>query len=714
MNIHFDTTRHHYAFGIHDRILIDNQAWRPVSSNEVGWVMSRPDEAGICQQFTHVELSQLGASRRIQTERNFFTAKSARRRLDETNTQISLLTDRQREALFARQIWVKAYHELELEKKIKRTDDSIGANLGGLTLRALKHADFLKGQNLSHASAGFQFRKAPSPRSLRKWLKDYEDDGLAGLVDRAHQRGNRTSVMCLTAVALMMGEVRGYLHPERPTMVTIFARMQEAFVKANAERELAGLPALRVPSRETVRRAINGLDPFQVEFHRKGAAAARKKFAPVGKGMMLTRPLQRVEIDEWDVDILSLLANADLLKWFSEDERKKLGLTGKTVRWKLTVAICATTRCILAMVMTPTAKATAAVQAIKMILSDKGALSTVVKAHGAWHMHGLPEEIVTDCGSAFRSEAFQTVCADLGISALRTIAGFPELRGRIERLFKTISINLLPELASRTFSGIAEKGDSDPAKRACLTENDLAFVLVRWVVDIYHNTEHEGLGGETPAKCWERLTAQFGVTPPPDTRTTRRIFGEKLKRKMDKSGIRVLGAQYHSPALAEHMLRRRDRDIEVRWLPNDLGEIEVRIDRDWMTVPAVMEELHGVSAELWMAAVREVRATDPERKRHDKKVMLAAMCDIRARSQDAQAAMGLLVDDWSDDRMRREEQKLMIGFEVGPVKAASPKPEDGGIGRSILTDHGDIGTDRARVSAARSKPMANSNFGLED
>lgn len=511
----------------------------------------------------------------------------------------------------------------------------------------------------------------------------------------------------------MMGEVRGYLHPDRPTMVTIFARVQEAFEKANAECELEGLPAFRVPSRETVRRAINGLDPFQVEYHRKGAAAARKKFAPVGKGMMLTRPLQRVEIDEWDIDILTLLANTDLLKWFSDDERKKLGLIGRTVRWKLTVAICATTRCILAMVMTPTAKATAAVQAIKMVLSDKGALSTVVKSHGAWHMHGLPEEIVTDCGSAFRSEAFETVCADLGISALRTVAGILELRARIERLFWTMSTNLLPELAGRSFSGILEKSDSNPAARACLTENDLAFVLVRWVVDIYHNTAHEGLDGETPAQCWERLTAQFGVTPPPDSRTSRRIFGEKFIRKMDKSGIRVLGAQYHSPVLAAHMLRRRDRDIEVRWLPSDLGEIEVRVDNSWITVPAVMEELHGVGAELWMAAVREVRATDPERKRHDKEIMLAAMRDIRARSRDAQAAMGLLVDDWSDDRMRREEQKLMIGFEVGPAKAAIPKAGDGGIGRSIVTDHGDIGTDRAHTSDVPNKPIGDSKFGLE-
>lgn len=75
MNIRFDSTGHRYAFGLHDRVVIDNVAWRPVSSNEVGWVLTRPDEAGICHQFPHAELSQLGASNRIQVERDYFTAR---------------------------------------------------------------------------------------------------------------------------------------------------------------------------------------------------------------------------------------------------------------------------------------------------------------------------------------------------------------------------------------------------------------------------------------------------------------------------------------------------------------------------------------------------------------------------------------------------------------------------------------------------------------
>lgn len=713
MNIQFDPKRHHYAFGFYDRVMIDNQAWRPVSSNEVGWVMRRPEEGGIAVQFTHAELSQLGASGRIQTERNYFTAKSAQRRSDETDTLISLLTDKQQDDVFAREIWVKSFFELERKRKICRTDLSIETNMGELRGIALDHAEHLKGPSASHASAGFQFRKRPSSRTLRKWLKAYEADGLAGLVDRARFRGNRSSSLCPSAIGLMMSEARGYMHPDRPTIQVIVERVQGAFEKKNAELAAQGLPVLVTPSRETVRRAIRGLDPYHVELRRMGAAAARKKFAPVGKGLSLSRPLQRVEMDEWNIDIIVKLAEAGLLDWFTSDERMALGLDRESFRWTVTGAMCATTRCILALVMTPSAKASAAIQAVKMVLSDKGALSTAVKAHGQWYMHGLPEEVVTDCGPAFRSQEFQTVCADLGVSATRAVAGVPELRGRVERLFRTMSINLLPELAGRTFSGIAEKGDSNPSDRACLTVNDLAFVLVRWVVDIYHNTEHEGLGGETPAQCWERLTAQFGVTPPPDTRTSRLIFGQKIRRTLDKSGIRVLGAQYHSPGLAAHFMSRRNRELEIRWLPSDIGAIEVRIDHDWITVPAVLEDLHGLSAQLWMSAVREVRATNPDRKRHDDAVIRAALRDIRGRSEDAQAANGLIVDDWSDDRLRREEQKLMIGFDVGPNKPSAPR--NGGIGRSIDTAAvSDESIPVQKPSAPTAKPARSGKFKLED
>ena len=564
MKLVFDTTRHHYAFGHFDRVKIDGMHWRPVSSNEVGWVFSQADGTGASHQFRHSVLSTLGATQRLRVEQNYFSPIAARQRLDESAVTLSLLSKAQQTRMFERKVWTQAFLELERERKVNRTYHAITANEDDLTLAAFKLAKSLKGGQVTHASKGVELKKFPSGRSLLTWVAAFEKSGLAGLVDKIHLRGGRDRKMIAEGISLLMGEVRGYMHPERPTMHTIEMRVKGAFQARNKEREAQGLPSLKCPSRETVRRAVRSLDPFQTEFHRYGPAAARKKFAPVGKGLNLERPLQRVEIDEWDIDLIALLAETGVLEWFSDDERVALGLAGKKVRWKLTVAMCATTRCILAMVLTPSAKSSAAIQAIKMVLSDKGQLTTAVKAYGGWHMHGVPEEVVTDNGSAFTSEEFQIVCADLGISATRTVAGVPELRGRIERFFRTMGGNLMSELSGRTFSNIVEKGDSDPGERACLTENDLATILVRWVVDVYHNTEHEGLDGETPVQCWDRLTKTFCVTSPPDVDKSRQIFGQKLKRKVGKKGLRILGVHYHSDNLVAHFLNSSERDLEIR------------------------------------------------------------------------------------------------------------------------------------------------------
>jgi putative transposase len=86
---------------------------------------------------------------------------------------------------------------------------------------------------------------------------------------------------------------------------------------------------------------------------------ARKKFAPVGNGLNLTRPLERVEIDEYRADAMTLMTAAGLDRYLSPKELADLGLDGKNKRWLITVAICATTRCIVGMSITRDAAGTA-------------------------------------------------------------------------------------------------------------------------------------------------------------------------------------------------------------------------------------------------------------------------------------------------------------------------------------------------------------------
>ncbi|RDD72235.1 Mu transposase C-terminal domain-containing protein [Paracoccus versutus] len=681
-NLSFDADRHHYAFGKYDRITIEGQTYRtlPHSRNEEGWLLELDDGSGRCGSFTHQELSRLGSMKRIRVEHNFHAPEIAKRRLLTGDVLISELEAKSAARLTKKNAYIEAFLEMEREKRINRTDAAILANRFELRGRAMDYAaQFRGGENVQQSQ---DFNKDPSPRTLRRWHADHRASGIGGLVDAMNRRGNRNRLMGPEQNALMMREVQRYAHEDRPNIRTIHNNVSIAFAARNEERVAEGLHPFPIPSYETVRRAVHMLDPFEVTVAREGAEAARKEFMPVGEGLRLTRPLERVEIDENTIDIISLTESWGLRGLLTEEEQKILGLDRSKARWFVTVAICATTRCILGMAFSRSARENASLQVLQMILRDKGKWADAAGSLGSWDMHGTPILIVTDNGPAFKSDRFRIACADLGIPAIRGPAGLPQMRARNERFFLSLNTGLLPRLPGRTFGSIRERGDADPEARAALTFDDLAFCLVRWIVDIYHNTPHAGLGGEPPLHCWRRLTAEWGVQPPPDMGLHRIIFGERLPRKLSREGVTVLGLRYHSEALARLMTNREERNVEVRWHPDDIGTVTVYAGDQKFEVGTVLPGFDGVSARQWVAATRELKAANAERKAYDRQMIHAALRAIEGRSTAAIRLAGLLVDEWSPERIRDLENSLYIGFNAGSDKPARPAAADG-LGRSI-------------------------------
>ncbi len=139
---------------------------------------------------------------------------------------------------------------------------------------------------------------------------------------------------------------------------------------------------------------------------------------------------------------------------------------------------------------------------------------------------------------------------------------------------------------------------------------------MRWIVDIHHNTPHEGLGGRTPLQQWEmdHAAGNYPLCAAPDTRAKRLAFGVPLRRVASKAGITVLGLRYHSEALARHVIDGSAGVVDIRWDPEDIGVIEVLIAGEWREVPAVHDGFVGTDARTWIAARRALRATTPKRK----------------------------------------------------------------------------------------------------
>jgi putative transposase len=227
-----------------------------------------------------------------------------------------------------------------------------------------------------------------------------------------------------------------------------------------------------------------------------GFATLGNRFRPFGPGLDVSRPFERVEIGEFQIDPLHA--------GFKRDELEAFGLTGEQGRWWIVAAIDCRTRLILGVILTREPKASAAVACLRMITSDKGAISDAAGAAVRWSQCGAPELLVADDRPAFKAIDFTAACNDIGVTLERTIAGRPAMRGTVERFFSTCATNLASLLWGGSFSNVIERSDHSTEVLTCLKPEDLSHVLVRRIVDIYHNTPHTGLGGLTPLQQWEK------------------------------------------------------------------------------------------------------------------------------------------------------------------------------------------------------------------
>ena len=678
----FDPNATRLAFGLHDKVSIDGIEYRPNRFNEIGWLMTNAT-SGLSKQFPHEELDRLSRTGRIVRDPDHHHPDGQQRRACIPGFRFDALPPPARARWQKASAYVAAFLAAEAEGSVRRTDASIASAMRTLRGDALARMGQLALTFGTSPPPSANVAVTPSSRTLRRWVVAFERGGEMALVDRTNERGCRRKLLAPDVQEILARGVEAYLSPDRPPQTHVLERIRAEVAALNEERAETGLDPLDAPSRETVRREIAKVDPYIQCLAREGADAARKRFAAVRTGLDCTRPLERVEIDEWTVDLMTLMASTGLLGILSAQELAALGLDGSRKRMTLTVAICCATRCIVGMTLSLTPNARAALHTLQMACSDKGAWTDGGIDFGPWDMGGVPEEVVSDCGTAFVSEEFRLALATLKCRAKNTAAGVPELRGTIERLFGTMSRDFCARLTGRTFASTLEKGDAEPADRAALTIDDLCYALVRWVVDFYHNQPHRGLDHDTPLERWRSATALYGRPCYLDSRRRRIVFGERSTCTLDKTGLEVLGVRYHSEELAEHMRRSRRRNMDVRWHSEDLGTIEVLFDDGWCPVPAITEGLAAVSAESWMAALRRSGppARSGRRDVHSQDVAEAARA-IEDRSRQASAAKRLVSIPWTEERRAAAHAEVSARWTFQDRRPAAA--EAGPAGRSVL------------------------------
>jgi hypothetical protein len=99
---------------------------------------------------------------------------------------------------------------------------------------------------------------------------------------------------------------------------------------------------------------------------------------------------------------------------------------------------------------------------------------------------GVPKRLFVDNGSAYRSHHLALACAKLGITLIHARAYQPESKGKQERWFRTVRMQLLPQLS-----------EADTSSLEALNRR-----LWAWVEAEYHQAPHRGLDGQTPLDRW--------------------------------------------------------------------------------------------------------------------------------------------------------------------------------------------------------------------
>lgn len=640
------------------------------------------------QALSHLELLALLTKGSFSVEYGYFSSRQAARRAIAGRSLLSMLSDSEQQLVFWKIAWCEAFLAAESDGEVTRSEHSCTGFIPELERRIIATARQSSGKGRLPETT---MLPAPCRTSLMTWVRLWEKtrDPMA-LVKRSRFNGANAPKISRERESAVQGKLSEYLHPNQILIPELHRSINADIRKQNALFGPADIKPLAEVSESTVRRRVACLDQFEVCAAREGAAKAKSKYGPHGGGIQIDVPLQRIEMDEWEIDLMAILAGAGVDVTQSSLRDLAVG------RYWICVAVDAATRSILAVKLSASPSVAGALATVWMAMRDKTDMARHLGCETAWPQHGHLNHVVVDNGPALVDSEFKAALSDLNIGYSVTPAGVPKLRARIERLFLTFAKILMQFLTGRTFSNTVQRGDYPSEKYAVHTADSIVQTLVRFVVDIYHNRPHFGLDGACPNDTWTKLCMEYGWSPPPGKHRLRHVLGIRLTRKLGRHGVLVCGVCYTSEALMRFFQRSGAQMLELRFDAEDMGHISIWYGDAWHAVPALIAGMEGVSLAAWEQTMQEIRQANRAASRLNQDIIDRAFARIRQLDDEQRALRRLGPINVSADDIRRAEAETFYGLGFGPAaqptrKITDAAPPDGNgfladvIGPATLT-----------------------------
>lgn len=244
----------------------------------------------------------------------------------------------------------------------------------------------------------FQY-PAANGRTFFQWYRTWLKQGDEGLYDNYRKCGGASRYS--DELRHFTGQVlAGLIDQERPHLGSLVESVQAAIHDENKRREQLPVPQgkLEMPGYGYVRNRICDVAPFDHAIRTRGAEVAYRDLHALGKGVTTSRALERVEIDEYTVDLMVLMKDTPLFEELSRSEKLFIGLDGKPRRVTLSAAIDVHTRCLVAFQVVPEGHANTLRSTLELVYLDKTPISDATGCTYRWEQCGAPEEVVLDRG----------------------------------------------------------------------------------------------------------------------------------------------------------------------------------------------------------------------------------------------------------------------------------------------------------------------------
>lgn len=398
--------------------------------------------------------------------------------------------------------------------------------------------------------------------TVYRWRRTYLQSGsLSALVPIS--RGRKKGVQLLTEEleAIVNNAIEEiYLTKDRNPIKKVIQDI-------NAQCRTANIDP---PHANTIRRRIQSLSDALVLRRRGYRDLARDSYEP-NRGQFPggDTPMEVVQIDHTQADLILV----------EETTRLPIG------RPWVTLAIDIFSRMVVGFYVSfehPSAVAVG--MCLSMGMLPKAGYLVELDVPGEWPVWGKMGTVHADNAKEFRGAMLQKACHDYGIDLQLRPVKVPHYGGHIERLMGTFSEEI-KTLPGKTFSSPNKRKGYDSEKNAALTLREFETRLVDFIVNVYHQRKHSGLGMSPLAQynlgiAGDELRPGAGLPIlPADPKKLTLDFMPFFERGIHPYGIVLDTVHYYSEVLNPWINakdtdnRKQKRKFIVRRDPRDISVI---------------------------------------------------------------------------------------------------------------------------------------------